>query len=38
VREAMNALLDARELSFVPVGNRSLIQITQAPVRRSGTK
>jgi hypothetical protein len=37
VREAVNALLAARELSFVPVGNRSLIQITQAPVRRSGT-
>jgi len=38
IREAVNALLDARELSFVPVGHRSLIQITQAPVRRSGTK
>jgi 23S rRNA pseudouridine2605 synthase len=38
VREAVNALLAARELSFVPVGHRSLIQITQAPVRRSGTK
>jgi 23S rRNA pseudouridine2605 synthase len=38
VREAVNALLAARELSFVPVGHRSFIQITQAPVRRSGTK
>jgi hypothetical protein len=38
VREAVNALLATRELSFVPVGHRSLIQITQAPVRRSGTK
>jgi hypothetical protein len=38
VREAVNALLAARELSFVPVGNRSLIQITQVqPVRKSGT-
>jgi len=35
VREAVNALLDARELSFVPVGHRSLIQMTQAqPARR----
>jgi hypothetical protein len=25
----VNALLGARELSFVPVGNRSLIQVTQ---------
>ncbi|HZQ17520.1 MAG TPA: crosslink repair DNA glycosylase YcaQ family protein [Terriglobales bacterium] len=39
VREAVNALLAARELSFVPVGNRSLIQVTQAqPVRRLGTR
>ena len=38
VREAVNALLAARELSFVSVGHRSLIQITQGPVRRSGTK
>jgi len=39
VREAVNALLDARELSFVSVGYRSLIQVTQAqPARRSGTK
>lgn len=38
VREAVNALLAARELSFVPVGHRSLIQITQARVTRSGTK
>jgi hypothetical protein len=37
-REALNALLGARELSFVPVGHRSLIQVTQAqPARRSGT-
>ncbi len=32
VREATNALLAARELSFVHVGNRSLIQITPARV------
>ena len=39
VREAVNVLLAARELSFVPVANRSLIQITQAqPVRRLGTR
>lgn len=30
VREAINALLAARELSFIHVGNRSLIQITPA--------
>lgn len=30
VREAVNALLAARELSFIHVGNRSLIQIAQA--------
>lgn len=29
VREAVNALLAARELSFVPVGHKSLIQVTQ---------
>lgn len=39
VREAVNALLAARELSFVPVGHRSLIQVTQAqPARQSGTR
>jgi len=38
VREAVNVLLAARELSFVPMGHRSLIQIAQAPVRRAGTK
>lgn len=39
VREAVNTLLAARELSFVPVGYKSLIQITPAqPVRRSGTR
>lgn len=38
VREAVNALLAARELSFVLVGQRSLIQITQTPARRSGTR
>jgi hypothetical protein len=32
VKEAINALLAARELSFVHVGNRSLIQITPAKV------
>jgi hypothetical protein len=43
IRESINALLAARELSFVHVGNRSLIQITpeKAPVeaghpRRAG--
>ena len=30
IREAINALLAARELSFVHVGNRSLIQVTPA--------
>ena len=30
VKEAINALLAARELSFIHVGNRSLIQITPA--------
>ena len=38
VREAVNALLAARELAFVHVGHRSLIQIAGVPVRRSGTK
>lgn len=39
VREAVNALLAARELSFVPMGNRSLIQVTQKqPGRKSGTE
>jgi hypothetical protein len=39
VREAVNALLAARELSFIPMGNKSLIQVTQpqAP-RRLATK
>lgn len=32
VRESINALLAARELSFVHVGNRSMIQITPAKV------
>ncbi|MGA8491484.1 MAG: hypothetical protein WB711_13745 [Terriglobales bacterium] len=32
VKEAINALLAARELSFLRVGNRSLIQITPAKV------
>lgn len=35
VRESVNALLAARELSFVHVGNRSLIQITPEPEVRS---
>jgi hypothetical protein len=30
VKEAVNALLSARELSFVHVGNRSLLQVTPA--------
>ena len=39
VREAVNALLAARELSFVPAGNRALIQVTQTqPAQRSGTR
>ena len=38
VREAVNALLAARELSFVHVGSRSLLEVTQAqPAHRSGT-
>ncbi|HXZ32146.1 MAG TPA: crosslink repair DNA glycosylase YcaQ family protein [Terriglobales bacterium] len=35
VREAVNALLATRELSFIHVGNRSLIQIAQARVPSS---
>jgi len=39
VREAVNALLGAREFSFTPVGHRSLIQVTQPqPARKSGTR
>lgn len=38
VREAVNALLAARELSFLSVGHRSVIQIAQIPARRLGTK
>jgi len=38
IREAVNALLAARELSFVSVGYRSLIQITETPARRSEAK
>jgi 23S rRNA pseudouridine2605 synthase len=39
VREAVNGLLAARELSFVLVGHRSLIQVTQTqPAQRSGTR
>jgi 23S rRNA pseudouridine2605 synthase len=38
VREAVNALLAARELNFIHVGNRSLIQVTQGqPAHRTGT-
>jgi 23S rRNA pseudouridine2605 synthase len=33
VREAVNALLAAREFSFTPVGHKSLIQVTQAVPR-----
>jgi len=36
VKEAINALLAARELSFVRVGNRSLIQI--APAKAEGVR
>lgn len=32
VKESINALLSARELSFLRVGNRSLVQVTQAKV------
>jgi hypothetical protein len=42
VKEAVNALLAARELSFIRVGNRSLIQVTAAkvesPPRASGPR
>ncbi len=42
VKEAINALLAARELSFIHVGNRSLIQITpakaEAPARAAGPR
>jgi sensor histidine kinase regulating citrate/malate metabolism len=39
VREAINALQAARELDFIRVGHRSLIQIAQpkAPTNRLGT-
>ena len=33
VREAVNALLAAREFSFTPVGHKSLIQVTQPQTR-----
>ena len=33
VREAVNALLAAREFSFTSVGHKSLIQVTQAVPR-----
>src|SRR6266568_7598743 len=35
VREAVNALLAARELNFVHVGSRSLIEVTQAQPSRT---
>src|SRR5207249_8440939 len=35
VREAVNALMSARELNFIHVGNRSLIQVTQAQPSRT---
>jgi hypothetical protein len=42
VKEAVNALLTARELNFIRVGNRSLIQVTAAkvesPARASGPR
>ena len=38
VKEATNALLAARELSFVHVGNKSLIQITPPRVAHSAAK
>jgi len=36
VKEAINALLSARELSFVHVGSRSLIQIAPARTQKTG--
>jgi hypothetical protein len=33
VREAVNALLAARELSFISIGHKSMIQVTQAVPR-----
>jgi hypothetical protein len=38
VRESINALLAARELSFIHVGNRSLIQITPAKVESASPR
>jgi hypothetical protein len=38
VRDALNALLAARELTFVPVGHRSLIQVATPPARKLATK
>jgi hypothetical protein len=38
VREAINALLAARELNFIHVGNRSLIQITPAKAVPAGLR
>jgi len=38
VREAVNALLAARELSFTPLGHKSLIQVTQAIPRISASQ
>jgi hypothetical protein len=39
VRDSVNALMSARELNFAHVGNRSLIQVTQAqPARSEATK
>lgn len=38
LREAVHALLDAREFSFVTVGNKSLIQIANIPAHRSQAK
>jgi len=38
VKEATNALLAARELSFVHVGNKSLIQVTPPRVAHSAAK
>jgi hypothetical protein len=38
VREALNALLAARELTFVPIGHHSLIQVADVLTRKSGTQ
>jgi hypothetical protein len=36
VRESSNALLAAREFTFIPIGNKSMLQVAYAQTRRSG--